>query len=1177
VSRPGARREGADRDTGRSVVPHLLDPTSTPLFVQKQQDAKKAAKAAAKAKAKERLEAMEAAKAAGPGAGASKKAAAKAEKEAARVRFGFLFFWWWRGMERATRPPSSLPHTHHLPSSPSQPQAKEAEELEAAIAAAASTPAGSKKNYATPFPKGYAPRLVEAATYAWWEAAGFFAPDAAAKAGTPASHADDAAGGPPDAPFTMVIPPPNVTGSLHLGHALMASIEDAIVRWHRMCGRRTLWVPGTDHAGIATQTVVEKQLAREKGLTRHDLGREAFVDSVHAWVDKYGNTICSQLRRLGASPDWTRQAFTMDARCSRAVREAFLRLHSSGLVYRDHRLVNWSTRLKTAISDIEVEYVDVPAFHKLRVPGYDKPVEFGVLTSFAYPLEGGAQEGADGSTTSEIVVATTRPETMLGDTAVAVHPDDPRYAHLVGSHVLHPLSGRRIPIIADGELVDMSFGTGAVKITPAHDPNDFATGKRHNLEFMSVFDDEGRITAAAGGDRFGGLGRFDARVAVVDWLKEAGLFRGVAGNPMRLGLCSRSGDVVEPVLKPQWWVSCGGMAAKAGDAVRSGAIRVVPPEAEATWHRWLDNIRDWCVSRQLWWGHRIPAFYVTLASDEPGAVGPPGSPTEDTSRWVVAPDEAAAKAAAAAKFPGVDPDTISLIQDEDVLDTWFSSGLFPFSVFGWPDETPDLQTFYPTSLLETGHDILFFWVARMVMMGLELTGQSPFHTIYLHTMVRDAHGRKMSKSLGNVVDPLHVIEGISLEGLHATLEGTNLDPREVEVARKGQKADFPDGIEECGADALRLALVSYTTQARDINLDIQRVVTYRHWCNKLWNAIRFAVLNLGGGGGENGGDASSSSAPLFKPDPAAVAPGAACTALPLACRWLLSRLDAAAAAASEGFAAYEFAAAAQALYVFWQNEVCDVFIELVKPAVAKEGDDPATAVAFRQTLWAALDAGLRLLHPLMPFVTEELWQRLPRGGDAPVPSSIMVAPYPTPAGRADPGAEADMAALLTTVTAARSLRAGYGLVPRQAPPLYVLPSVEGDGGAGRVFAAEGGAYLAALAPSTSVTVLAPGEAPPAGCGVAVVDDRLSVALALAGVLDPAKELAKLQTRSASAASTIDRLRAARAASGYTAKTPAEVQEADAEKLAKAEAEAAVIAGHIADMERLSLADKAAAA
>ena len=1031
----------------------------------------------------------------------------------------------------------------------------DAEELTAAIADARATPAGFKKDYGTPFPKGYAPQLVEAATYAWWEHCGFFSSDAAEKAGTPMSHADDAAGGPPDAPFTMVIPPPNVTGSLHLGHALMAAIEDTIVRWHRMCGRKTLWVPGTDHAGIATQTVVEKQLAREKGVGRHDLGREAFVEAVHAWVDKYGNTICSQLRRLGASPDWSKQAFTMDDRCSGAVQAAFLKLHGKGLVYRDHRLVNWSTRLKTAISDIEVEHIDIPAFHKLRVPGYVAPVEFGVLTSFAYPLEKG--DGA-GDGVSEIVVATTRPETMLGDTAVAVHPDDPRYTALVGTHVLHPLTGRRIPIIADRELVDMSFGTGAVKITPAHDPNDFATGKRHGLEFMSVFDDEGRIMPAAGGDRFGGLGRFDARVAVVDWLKEEGLFRGVAPNPMRLGLCSRSGDVVEPVLKPQWWVSCAGMAAKAGDAVRDGSIRVVPPEAEATWHRWLDNIRDWCVSRQLWWGHRIPAFYVRCASDAPGTVGAPGSPTEDTARWVVAGDEAAALAAACALLPDADPASLSVIQDEDVLDTWFSSGLFPFAVFGWPEATPDLRAHYPTSLLETGHDILFFWVARMAMMGLELMGAAPFHTIYLHTMVRDAHGRKMSKSLGNVVDPLHVIEGITLEALNATLDGTNLDPREVAVAKQGQAVDFPDGIEECGADALRLALVSYTTQARDINLDIQRVVTYRHWCNKLWNAIRFAVINLGGEGGGS-----------FKPDPAAVAGGPAASALPLACRWILSRLDAAAGSASKSFCAYEFADAAAALYVFWQNEVCDVFIELVKPALASSASDPATAAAFRQTLWAALDAGLRLLHPLMPFVTEELWQRLPRGGAAPEPASIMVAPYPAPCGRTDPGAEAAMTAVSAAATAARSLRAGYGLTTRQQPPLFVLPA---DGAAAAAFGAEGCGALAALGFAAAVEVCPPGAPPPPGCGVAVISESLSIAIALAGVLDPAKELAKLAARADTVAVAAAKIKAAQAASTYATKTPMDVQELDTDKLAKAEAEAAVIAGHIADMERLSLAE-----
>ena len=787
----------------------------------------------------------------------------------------------------------------------------------------------------------------------------------------------------------------------------------------------------------------------------------------------------------------------------------------------------------------------------------------------------------------------------------------------------------------------MDFGTGAVKITPAHDPNDFATGKRHGLEFRCVFDDDGNVNAAGG--QFAGMPRFEARVKVVDWLKELGLFRGTEGNAMRLGLCSRSGDVVEPMLKPQWWVSCQGMAKDAADAVRGGELQIVPSEAAATWYRWLDGIRDWCVSRQLWWGHRIPAFYVVFADDDEGGegassapaaaaaaaaaadgaaaptssspaaaapIGLPGTPTEATDRWVVAPDEAAATVLAQQRYPGR---AFSLRQDEDVLDTWFSSGLFPFSVFGWPNNTPeasaDLERFYPTTLLETGHDILFFWVARMVMMGLKLTGKLPFETIYLHTMVRDAHGRKMSKSLGNVIDPLHVIDGISLADLHATLEGGNLDAKEVAKAREGQRADFPDGIEECGADALRMALVSYTTQARDINLDIKRVVTYRYWCNKLWNAIRFAMMNLGEG---------------FSPDPGATRRdrrrrrrGGSGGELPLACRWILSRLDAAAAASNAGFEGYDFSAVVNAAYAFWQYELCDVFIELVKPAVAaakggnEEGEgaaggggeaassaaeadagaEAATAEAFRQTLWSCLEAGLRLLHPLMPFVTEELWQRLPKPPAAPSeggpsssssPPSIMVARYPTAVaggggaeGR-DPEAEADMAAVLAAVQAVRTLRSSYGLTTRAKPRLHVLPR---DAAAARPFGGSGGAgagYLAALAPSEGCDVEAPLDnssslpPAPAGCGVAVVSESLAVAVQLAGVLDPKKELLKLSAKRDDAMSRGAALRKKRGAATYSEKTPADVQASDAEKLSSAEAELRLVEEHIAEMEKLSL-------
>ena len=797
--------------------------------------AKIAEKEAKKAKALARKAEKEAASAAPPSASDTKRNKAKAEAEAKR--------------------------------------AAEAIEIEQWISTAKATPNGAKKDVSGEMPKGYAPRAVEAAWYEWWENAGFFKPD-------PTSTAE---------PFVMVIPPPNVTGSLHIGHALTNAIEDTVIRWRRMSGYNTLWVPGTDHAGIATQTVVEKKVAREQGKTRHDLGREKFLEEVWKYVEEYGGKICHQLRRLGSSVDWSRQAFTMDENLSAAVKEAFVRLHAEGLIYRDNRLVNWCCKLKTAVSDIEVDYIDIPKRTLLSVPGYDDLVEFGAITSFAYPLE-------DGS--GEIVVATTRLETMFGDTAVAVHPEDPRYTSFKGKHVVHPVNGRRIPIILDAELVDMEFGTGAVKVTPAHDPNDFLTGKRHNLEFINILDDNGCLNGNGTGE-FAGQPRFVARKTVAEFLKKKDLFRGVADNPMRLGVCSRSKDVIEPVLKPQWWVNCQDMAAEACDAVRDGRLEIIPPEFETVWFRWMENIRDWCISRQLWWGHRIPAYYVRL-DDEPDA-GVPGAPSEHMERWVVGHSEVEATAVAAGRYPDR---SFELVQDEDVLDTWFSSGLFPFSVFQWPregEDNQDLQRYYPGALLETGHDILFFWVARMVMMGMKLTGQVPFKQVFLHSLVRDAHGRKMSKSLGNVIDPINVIEGITLDGLHGTLLGGNLDAKEVEKAKAGQTADFPDGIEECGTDALRFALVAYTSQGRDINLDIKRVVSYRHWCNKLWNAIRFAMINLGGEG-------------EFQP---AEEGAVAVAVMPFNCRWILSRLSATTATIVKAMHAYDFSAATSAAYSWW--------------------------------------------------------------------------------------------------------------------------------------------------------------------------------------------------------------------------------------------------------------------
>ena len=826
----------------------------------------------------------------------------------------------------------------------------------------------------------------------------------------------------------------------------------------------------------------------------------------------------------------------MDDMLSKAVKEAFVRMHAEGLVYRDNRLVNWCCRLKTAISDIEVDYVDLEGSTTLSVPGQDGDVEFGSIWSFAYPYASG-----DG----EIVVATTRPETMLGDTAVAVHPDDPRYAAVQGKTLRHPFNGREIPVICDAELVDMSFGTGAVKITPAHDPNDFNTGKRHGLAFISVFDEDGLVNHE-GGERFSGMKRFAARTAVVAALDELGLYRGKADNPMRLGLCSRSKDVIEPMLKPQWWVNCSQMAKEACDAARSKELEILPAFMEPTWFRWLENIRDWCISRQLWWGHRIPAYYVTLEDEEGGGTsGVPGGNSERLDRWVIGRDEGEARAEAERRYPGR---AFRLSQDEDVLDTWFSSGLFPFSVFGWPDASQELDEFYPTALLETGHDILFFWVARMVMMGMKLTGKVPFKQVYLHAMVRDAHGRKMSKSLGNVIDPINVIEGISLEDLNQTLVGGNLSEKEVKKAQAGQAADYPEGIPECGTDAMRFALVAYTAQGRDINLDVLRVVGYRHWCNKMWNAVRFAMMNLGEG---------------YAPPEVALdkrTPG-----LTPASRWALSRLDKAVTAVNAAMEAYDFNASTTGVYAFWQYDLCDVFIELMKPVVASS--DEAAKKTTRDVLWTLLDSGLRLLHPFMPFVTEELWQRLPRRR-AETARSIMVAAYPVadPANRSDDEIETRLGIALDAVKAIRALRASYGLAPKARPEVFAVCRSEESAEALTVFADA----VSTLSGSGVTRVLEASDASeiPAGCGVTVMSESVSVYLSLRGSVDPAAEIAKLEKRSAASAKQMADLKKKMAVDGYEAKVPERVRAENEEKIAKLEAEMAAAAAATADFEKL---------
>eukprot|EP00540_Astrosyne_radiata_P000434 CAMPEP_0116849766 /NCGR_PEP_ID=MMETSP0418-20121206/15770_1 /TAXON_ID=1158023 /ORGANISM="Astrosyne radiata, Strain 13vi08-1A" /LENGTH=990 /DNA_ID=CAMNT_0004481555 /DNA_START=33 /DNA_END=3005 /DNA_ORIENTATION=+ len=982
----------------------------------------------------------------------------------------------------------------------------------------------------------YHPKAVEAAWQEWWEAAGFYK-------GQPSQAVER----PVDEKFIMVIPPPNVTGSLHLGHALTAAVEDTLTRWHRMKGHATLYVPGTDHAGIATQSVVEKMLMKNEGKTRHDLGRDAFVEKVWEWKNEYGNRITTQLRCLGSSVDWSRERFTMDDMLSKAVVEAFNRFHEKGLLYRANRLGNWSCALKSAISDIEVDYIELEGrtyrevkTHKGNAKDPKGRYEFGTLTSFGYPVE---------DSDEKIVVATTRLETMLGDTAVAVHPEDPRYKHLHGKHVVHPFNNRRIPIITDATLVDMSFGTGAVKITPAHDPNDYECGKRHNLDFITILTPNGAINHK--GAPFEGMMRYDARIAVEDALKEKGLYVGKEPNKMRLAICSRSGDILEPMITPQWYVKCDGMAKRSTDAVRNGELKIIPDDHEKTWFQWLDNIRDWCVSRQLWWGHQIPAWFATK-KDEISVV------KEDMNyndRWVVARNEEEAYGKAM-DLLGCTKEELKLERDSDVLDTWFSSGLFPFSVFGWPDATEDLKAFYPTSLLETGLDILFFWVARMVMMGLELTDQLPFHSVYLHAMVRDKDGRKMSKSLGNVIDPLEIINGCTLESLHKKLDGGNLPAKEVAKAKKDQQADFPDGIPECGSDALRFGLLAYTVQGRDINLDIKRVVGYRQFCNKLWNATRFALQFVSD----------------FQPSSNQLEDLVSGGNLAPRDKFMISRLMVGVEKVNEFFSTYKFGDAQHAAYSLWINDLCDVYLELVKPVVYdKSEENQEKRRAAQGTLWTALETGLRLLHPMMPFVTEELWQRLPgRGtlGDA-EPETIMLAPYPecNPSYKSQE-AEASMSVAMKVIKACRSLRSSYTIANKVLTHFFVKLGSKSDVSAINEHVDD----IKTLAKASNVDINPSDSNVPQSVGIVVVDDQTTVLMDLTGLVDFAAEIKKLEKSLKQTIPALTNLEKKMKADGYEQKVSEELKAANIEKLAGLKKKVADIEAAIGNFRKLAEAE-----
>ncbi|MBU8897863.1 valine--tRNA ligase [Corallococcus sp. M34] len=924
----------------------------------------------------------------------------------------------------------------------------------------------------TELSKAYEPSEVEARWYNVWLERDYFRAEATST----------------KPPFCIVLPPPNVTGSLHIGHALTATIQDILTRWKRMSGFNALWLPGTDHAGIATQMVVEKELKKSEGKSRHDLGREEFLKRVWTWKGKYGARIGEQHRYLGASLDWSRERFTMDEQSSAAVREVFVRLYEEGLMYRAQKLINWCPSCRTALSDLEVEHEE----------------KAGTLWHIRYPVK-----GSDRSLT----VATTRPETLVGDTAVAVHPDDPRYQGLVGQHVLLPLTDREIPIIADAELVNMEFGTGVVKVTPAHDFNDYQTGLRHKLPMLTILDDAARMSKDTG--KYAGMDRFAARKAVLEDLQLLGLLEKEEPHKLNVGTCQRCATVVEPRLSPQWFVRIEPLAKPAIEAVEQGRTKFVPEAWTNTFFHWMRNIHDWCVSRQLWWGHQIPAYYCVACSPRQG---------DDTDLPLDAPtvkvggvDFARAEPIVARSQPTACPKCggAQFVQDPDVLDTWFSSGLWPFSTLGWPRETPELKTFYPTSVMETGHDIIFFWVARMMMMGLHFMKEVPFRTVYLHAMVRDEKGEKMSKTKGNVIDPLDVILGAKADALAPTLRNK-----------------FPQGMPAFGADALRFTLASLTQQGRDIKLSMDRLGGYKAFCNKLWNASRFALMNMG--------DFQLDDRPLSS------------RSLTLADRWILSRLQRATEEVRASLEVFGFAEAASTLYQFLWAEFCDWYIELAKGSLY--GEDAAAKDTTRAVLVYCLDRILRLMHPFMPFITEEIWQKLPM--TRPV-ASICIAAYPEPdAALVDPSAEAEMAPVVAAIEGLRTIRGESNL----SPAAKVKAVVQSPDARTRELLERWRGYLMPLAGLSEVQVSPPGTKP--AQAAAFVSGNLEIYVPLAGLVDLDAERERIKKEIARAEQEVAGVLRKLENPNFVAKAPPDVVEKDKARVEELQARKAKLQDHL---------------
>ncbi len=917
--------------------------------------------------------------------------------------------------------------------------------------------------------KAFSPADIEPRIYAHWEAAGFFAPSGK---GTP---------------YSIVIPPPNVTGTLHMGHAFQDTIMDALIRYHRMRGRDTLWQPGTDHAGIATQMVVERQL-NAAGLSRIDLGREAFIDRIWQWKEQSGGQIANQMRRLGASVDWQRDRFTMDPGLSHAVTEVFVRLYQEGLIYRGKRLVNWDPVLKTALSDLEVVAEE----------------EMGSLWHLRYPLDDG---------TGFLVVATTRPETMLGDTAVAVHPDDERYRHLIGRRVRLPLASREIPIIGD-TYVDPKFGSGCVKITPAHDFNDYDVGARHGLPLINIMNPDASLNDEVPA-AYRGLDRAAARERVLADLDALGLVERIEPHKLTVPRGDRSNAVLEPLLTDQWFVDIKPLAEPAIRAVEAGHIRFVPENWSAVYFEWMRKIKDWCISRQLWWGHRIPAWY------------------DPDGRCYVARSEAEARAT-----HGMDAST-PLRQDEDVLDTWFSSALWPFSTQGWPDPTRALETYYPTSVLVTGFDIIFFWVARMIMMGLKFTGRVPFREVYVHGLIRDHDGQKMSKSKGNVIDPLDIVDGISLEDLLAKRTTGLMQPQMKPAIEKATRRQFPQGIPAFGTDALRLCFARLATQSRDLRFDMSRVEEYRNFCNKLWNAARYVLMNV-----ENQDS------------------GAERAQFSLADRWIQTRLSVMLARVESGFADYRLDAVANALYEFTWHEFCDWYLELSKAVLQSESAAEEAKRGTRRTLIGTLETLLRALHPLAPFISEEIWQRVRVSAGVPG-DSIMRSTFPSASGiDADPHAEPEMRWVIAFIEGVRQIRGELDIAPSRKLEVLLQNAAPRD----IEYLDRNLHYLTRLAGIEKPRTLAAAQAAPISA-VAFVG-ALEILVPMAGLIDPAAELDRLAKQQRKTDTDLRKMEGKLGNAEFARNAPAEVVAKDRQRLSELRTEMGQLAAQIARVTAL---------